>query len=255
MRTTDHNPLSFRSRPRVSLSFRRLVQTAACTAVFCLTLGALTPAHAQDSTPPAQDKMQGKKGHKKSHAPAPPKADTKKSAMETPARLIVVFPPETKGGVSDQVADAITDVVQSRLALSGKYRTVYFLPSSPTIRRGVLEGTIVKEEVDKPLATDARIKKLTTLTGHDMAIAVSIIDYQFDKATNKVSMVLSAKILDYTGGTPRGTNRNGESPDKPAAKATEYDLAAALARDLTEKMLTDLLAPKKAMTAPEPDKK
>ena len=254
MRHTDYDPFCSYSRPRVSLSLRRLVLTSACTALCCLNLGVLTAVRAQD-TPPATEKMQGKKGHKKSHASMPAKAQTKKGIADMSARVIVVFPPETKGGVSDQISDAITEVVQSRLNLSGKYRTVYFLPSAPTIRRGFLENTLTKEEVDKPLGTDARIKKLTMLTGHDMAFAVSVIDYQFDKATNKVSMVLSAKMLDYTGGTPRGTNRNGESPDKPSAKATEYDLAAALARDLTEKMVSDLLAPRKTTTASDADKK
>lgn len=253
MRHTAYNSLTSRPRPRVSLSFCRLVRAAACTAVFCLTSGAFTPVHAQDT--PTTDKMQGKKGHKKSHAPKPAKTDPKKGMMEAAARIIVVFPPETKGGVSDQIADTISEVVQSRLTLSGQYRTVYFLASSPTIRRALLESTVTKEEVDKPVAIDSRIKKLTQLSGHDMAVAVSIIDYQFDKATNKVSMVLSAKILDYTGAAPRGTNRNGESPAKLASKATEYDLAAALARDLTDKMMTDLLAPKKAMAAPETEKK
>jgi hypothetical protein len=254
MRLTAYNSFTPRPRPRVSLSFCRLVQAAACTAVFCLTSGTFTPAHAQD-TPSAMDKTQGKKGHKKSHAPKPPKMDPKKGATEAAARIIVVFPPETKGGVSDQIADTISEVVQSRLSLSGQYRTVYFLASAPTVRRALIESTVTKEEVDKPVAIDSRIKKLTLLSGHDMAVAVSIIDYQFDKATNKVSMVLSAKILDYTGAAPHGTNRNGESPAKLASKATEYDLAAALARDLTDKMMTDLLAPKKAMPAPETEKK
>lgn len=205
------------------------------------------PAHAQGTNTATTEK----KSNKRSHTPAPPKT---KAAPEAPARLVVVFPPETKGGVSDQIADVITDVVQSRLNASGKYKTVYFLPSTPTVRRALLESTITKEEVDKPVATDARIKKLTALTGHDMAFVVSIIDYEFDKAANKVSMVLSAKLLDYTGAAPRGTNRNGDSPNKPSSKATEYDLAAALARDLTEKMVTDLMAPAKP-TAADTDKK
>jgi hypothetical protein len=244
MRQNDQNSLSTRPRPLFSVSVGRMGQAAVCAFLLCLSVGALTPAHAQ-SDPAA---MQEKKSKKKSHKPAPPKPAAMKAAMET-ARVVVVFPPETKGGVSDQIADAITDVVQARLNLSGKYRTVFFLPSAPTIRRGMLENTLTKEEVDKPVATDARIKKLTGLSGHDMAFVVSIIDYQFDKAANKVSMVLSAKLLDYTGAAPRGTNRNGDSPDKPSPKATEYDLAAALARDLTEKMMSDLMAAPKRMAA------
>jgi len=247
MRLTDHKSFSSGPRHLFSISCAAIVRIAAGTAVLCLSLGTFMPVHAQDTPPVKADK----KNKKKMHAPTPPKT---KGAVEVPLRAVVVFPPETKGGVSDQIADAITDVVQSRLKLSGKYTTVYFLPSSPTIRRGIIENTLTKEEVDKPVATDARTKKLTALTGHDMAFVVSIIDYQFDKATNKVSMVLSAKLLDYTGAAPRGTNRNGDSPDKPSPKATEYDLAAALARDLTEKMVTDLLTPAKPMAA-EPEKK
>ena len=246
MRQNDQNSLSIRPHPPVSVSVRRIGQAAVGAFLLSLALGVLTPAHA---APAAQEK----KSKKKEHKPSPPKAAALKAAMEA-TRVVVLFPPETKGGVSDEIADAITDVVQSRLTLSGKYRTVYFLPSSPTIRRGMLENTLTKEEVDKPVATSARIKKLTELTGHDMAFVVSIIDYQFDKAANKVSMVLSAKLLDYTGAAPHGTNRNGDSPDKPAAKATEYDLASALARNLTEKMVTDLLSPAKKM-ATESDAK
>ncbi len=244
----SHNLPSSRPPYLSSVSLVRLVRRAACAVAVCLSLGVALPAHAQDTHPPKQVKKTKNKAAK----PTPPKV---KADSEAAARIVVVFPPETKGGVSDQIADAISDVVQSRLNLSGKYKTLFFLPSSPTIRRGLIENTLKKEEVEKPLATDALIKKLTVLTGHDMAFAVSIIDYQFDKATNKVSMVLSAKLLDYTaGGAPRGTNRNGDSPDKPSPKATEYDLAAALARDLTEKMVSDLLAPAKPMTT-DTDKK
>lgn len=246
MRRNDQNSLSSRL---LLLPGRRTVQVAACAALSCFCLSALTTARAQDP-PPAKHE---KKSKKKAPTSAPPKSAVK-GAMEMPARIVVVFPPETKGGVSDQIADVMTDVVQSRLTLAGKYRTVHFLASSPTVRRGLLENSLTKEELDKPVATDARIKKLTLLSGHDMAFVVSIIDYQFDKAANKVSMVLSAKLLDYTGGTPRGTNRNGDSPDKPSAKATEYDLAAALARDLTEKMVTDLMTPQKPMPV-DPEKK
>jgi hypothetical protein len=234
MRQNCHNLLSSRYCNLISVPCIRFVQATACAAAFCLSLGVMTPAHAQAATPATQEK----KSKKKAHAAAPPKTTVPDAA----ARVVVVFPPETKGGVSDQISDSISDVVQSRLNLTGKYKTVYFLPSSPTIRRALIENTITKDEVDKPVATDTRIKKLTMLTGHDMACVVSIIDYQFDKATNKVSMVLSAKLLDYTAGAaPHGTNRNGDSPDKPSAKATEYDLASALARNLTEQMMNDLL--------------
>ena len=245
MRQNHHNSLFSRSRPLPSALLRTL-QATFCAALVCFSFGAA--AHAQGTMPVKQDKKSKKKAH------TPKAAKTTKDSMLTPARIVLIFPPETKGGVSDQIADAITDVVQSRLNLTGKYRTVYFLASSPTIRRGLLDHSLTEEELAKPVAIDSRIKKLTQLSGHDLAFVVSIIDYQFDKAANKVSMVLSAKMLDYTGGTPHGTNRNGDSPDKPSAKATEYDLAAALARDLTEKMVNDLLTPQKA-TAVEADKK
>ncbi len=212
------------------------------------------PAQAQGTTPGTMEKSQGKKNKPKKMA-SPPKSADKKTMMAAPARIVVMFPPETKGGVSDQIADVITDVVQSRLNLSGKYRTVSFLGSSPIIRRGLTEGTLTKEDVDKPTASTVRMTKLTQLMGYDMAVAVSIIDYQYDKATNKVSMVMSAKILDYSGPAPRGTGNNGESPNKPSPKATEYDLAAALARDLTEKMMSELLAPAKKSAADASEKK
>lgn len=243
MRQNDHNSLSPRPRFFSSRSRVNIARLTACAAVVCLSLAVMTPAHALKGATPTQ----AKKDKKKDKTPPPSKTTTKTPA-ETP-RVILVFPPETKGGVSDQIADAITDVVQSRLDLSGKYKTTSFLPSSPIVRRAVIEGTVAKADVDHPTSNDALIKKLTELTNHDMAVVVSIIDYQFDKAANKVSMVMSAKIVDYTGPAPRGTNRNGDSPEKPSPKATEYDLASALARDLTEKMITDLLAAKKPTDA------
>lgn len=238
MRLNIHNSPASSPRPISSRVSGRLVRMMACSAAACFALGAIAPLSAHASVPTA---TQNKKAKKDQKVKTPPKSTTPAAG----ARVVLVFPPETKGGVSDQIADAITDVVQSRLALSGKYKTTLFLQSSPVVRRGLLENTLTKEEVDKPYATDARIKKFTELTGHDLAFVVSVIDYQYDKAANKVSMVLSAKLVDYTGPAPRGTNRNGDSPDKPSAKATEYDLAAALARDLTEKMVSDLLAPPK----------
>jgi len=240
MRQNDHNSPSPRPRQLVSVPTARMIRTVACAAVVCLSLAAIAPAYGQAAATPAKQDKNSKKKHTTS---APPKT---KGAMEAPARVVLVFPPETKGGVSDQIADVITEVVQARLNLSGKYKTALFLPSNPVVRRATIEGTLTKTELEHPVATDTLIKKLTELTAHDSAIVVSIIDYQFDKATNKVSMVMSAKLLDYTGPAPRGTNRNGESPDKPSPKATEYDLAAALARDLTEKMMGDLLTAKPA---------
>lgn len=238
MRQNIHIPSASQPRLFSSRASGRLTRLMACAAAACFAYGAIAPAGANT---PVRAAAQTKKDKKKDKTPAPPKSTT----PAAPVRTVLIFPPETKGGVSDQIADAITDVVQSRLNLSGKYKTVLLLPSAPIIRRGLLDNSLTKEEVDKPYATDARIKKFTELTSHDLAFVVSIIDYQYDKATNKVSMVLSAKMVDYTGSAPRGTNRNGESPDKPSAKATEYDLAAALARDLTEKMVSDLLAPPK----------
>ena len=242
MRQNDHNSPSPRTCVPLSTFNARMIQTVTCAAVLCLSFAAIMPAHGQTAAAPAK---QDKKNKKKPMTPAPPKT---KGAMDTPAHVVLVFPPETKGGVSDQVADVITEVVQTRLNLSDKYKTALFLSSNPVVKRALVEGSLTKTELEHPVATGALIKKLTDLTAHDMAVVVSIIDYQFDKATNRVSLVMSAKLLDYTGPAPRGTNRNGESPAKPSSKATEYDLAATLARDLTEKMMSDLLNAKPVMT-------
>lgn len=166
-------------------------------------------------------------------------------------RVVLVFPTDGKGGLSDQLSDVITDTVQGRLATSGRYQSVYFLRSIPTVNRALLEGTLTPNEVSHPFDDDLKLRKLMPYSGFDYALTTSIDSYTYDSAKNQVTLLISARLIDFRGEKPvvRAAAENGSSPAN-GSNAREITLASDVAKSITEKLMTSLLAQEKPSTAP-----
>lgn len=233
----------FQNAPRVLSSLRAL--TLVGTMVFGLSLafyGGKASAQVIANRP-----------HKKASSEAKPeenRAKTSKKSSKTMGmqRRVLVFPPDTKGGVSDQLTDIVSDVEQARLALSNDYRSAYFTIALPTIRRALLESSLSTGDTSAPFDDLTKAKKLAQIAGYDMVLVTSIDDYQYDAAKKKISLVMSARLIDLSKDKPviRSAGESAASADN-AAKS-EKDIAPALqvARDLTEKIMSDILKPAKA---------
>ncbi len=204
------------------------------------------PAPQTTDKPAAPAKASKKKPAAK---PAPPakapvsaKTDSKMAMMNR--RVVLVFLPDAKEGAGDTLGDIVTGVEQSRLAASGLYRTVYFLPSLSTVKRALTEQTLSAQDVKAPYDI-TKVKRLAQLTGYSLAVVTSVDDYQYDADKKQVSLIMSAQLIDTSGETPKivSAGESAKSPDKTPAGATEASLAEQTARDLTETLMTVLLKP------------
>ncbi len=160
----------------------------------------------------------------------------------TPSRVILVFPTDTKGGASDQLADIITETVQGRIAAGGRYQTVYFLRSIPTVTRALNEATLTVNEVSHPFDDDIKLRKLMPYSGYDLALTTSVDSYSYDSAKNQVTLLISARLIDFRGEKPvvRAAAENGSSPEN-GGNAKELTLANQVGKSITEKLMTSLL--------------
>lgn len=241
--------------------FARCVRTAA-VAVLAAALGLLAIGPSVAQTPAQAASGSGKRTETPSTRtvkPGPPararrtasgRASSRLKVM-APSRVILVFPTDTKGGVSDQLSDIISDTIQARISASGRFQSVYFLRSIPTIARALNEATLTANEVSHPFDDDAKLRKLMPNTGFDMALTTSVDSYTYDSAKNQVTLLISARLIDFRGEKPvvRAAAENGSSPAN-GGNAKELTLASDVAKNITEKLMTSLLAPSPAAPAP-----
>jgi hypothetical protein len=173
------------------------------------------------------------------------KSDPPAKGPAMPARSVLVFPTDTKGGVSDQVGDDVVSVEKSRLSLSKMYSPIEFLASIPTVKLAISEQTLTQNDVKKPFDSDAKLKKLSGVTGYDLLLVSSIDDYEYDAAKNQVSVVMSARLIDYSGAKAvvRSAAQSATSP-AGAGNTPELKIATDVVRSLMDKLMTAILTPK-----------
>ncbi len=197
-----------------------------------------------------QEKKPTKKSDDKKPAKKP---ETKKpptgGKMATDAvKTILIFPADTSlDGVAPTLADTILEVEQAKLQASGKFSTVRYRRTLPTVRRGVIDGSLGTPDVDKPYdASDAKVKRLSGLTGYPVTLVTTINDYQYDATKNQVSLVVTMKMVDFSKDPPV-VKSGGDSYTSPEGVKGKKESAVALdaARAISEKMIADLLAPSK----------
>jgi hypothetical protein len=202
-------------------------QTAVLSLAFAILIGVVCTgsATAQDSS------------KKKSNPPV--------KSQDMPPRNVLVFPTDTKGGVSDQVADDAVNVVKSRLSLTKMYSPLEFLTSIPTVKLALSEQSLTLADVKKPFDSDPKLRKLSGITGYDLILVSSIDDYEYDAAKNQVSIVMSARLIDYAGAkaVPRSAAQSATSP-ADTGNTPELKIATDLVRSLMDKLMTAILTPK-----------
>jgi hypothetical protein len=172
-------------------------------------------------------------------------AQTKKGTAEQPElKQVLVFQPDTKGGNSDAIADDILQVMKDKLTATKKYEPIRFLSSLPTVRLAVVQGTLLSSDVRKPFDNDTKLKKLSGVTGLSYVIVASVDDYSYDSGKNQVDLVVSVRMIDYSG-AKAVVRSAAQSASSPAGGNTpELKLASDLAKSLTDKLMTSVLTPK-----------
>lgn len=181
------------------------------------------------------------------------KVDPATVAMQQ--RVVLVYPPDLPEALQKEAKDTpigpelssiIFDVEKSRLESSASYRAVAFNKSLPPIRRAILENAIKGDVAAAPFDQDTKIRKFAQLTGYDLALVTTVLDYTYDATKKQVSMVLSARLVDLSGVRPvtRSNSINGSSPDNPPPGSTESSLAQETARSLAERLMSTILGPR-----------
>lgn len=241
-----HPAIASNAATRSLLGIRRTLTLGTCAVAAALVGLVAAPVLAQA---PNTNKRGDESSKKTVRQSRPGKTNSRMSRMSkdkmmaTPSRVIVVFPTDGKGGVSDQIADTITETIQGRIAASGRYQSVYFLRSIPTVTRALNEATLTPNEVSHPFDDDTKLKKLMPTVGYDMALTTSVDSYTYDPAKNQVTLLISARLIDYRGAKPivHAAAENGTSPAS-GGNAREIVLANAVAKSITEKLITALLS-------------
>jgi hypothetical protein len=210
---------------------------------FVLPASAQTDSGAQDSgdKKTKQKKDSGKADSKDSKSAKKPKGPA------VPKKDILVFPADTKGGPSDQLAGIIGDVIKGRLEGSELYQPNAFSLSSPTFRRALAEQTLLPKEVKPPYDTNAKVQKLTQFAGYNYAVTSSVDDYEYDAAKQQVSISITVILIDFSSGKPqpRPYGDSATTAAKAVKDASDTAPVINLARDLTEKIMTEILKPAK----------
>jgi hypothetical protein len=210
-------------------SLKRIVMLSG---LCCLSAALLMPASI--STVSAQNNGSKKS---KSDKDAPPVAAT---------RRVLIFEPDAKGGVSEQIGDDIISVEEARLTATHLYEPIHFLSSLATVKLALRDQTLNPSDVRHPYDNDAKLKKLSGVTGYDLVMSASIDDYEYDAVKNQVNLVLSIRLIDYSGAKSvvRSAGASASSPANPTGNQSEYKMAAAVAKTLTDKLMNDILNPK-----------
>ena len=214
-----------------------------------LLSAAQVPAAAQDQAPGHNDKNVRKSDSEVKKGPRPNKNSKKDGpTIET----VLVFPPDTPspaGGVADQLTDTVTRVIQRRLDASKRYHSIYFTRAVPVVRRAINDGTLTPADTDRPF-NSLKAKKVSQLSGYANVFMTDINGYSYDADKHQVTLSISLSLIDYSGSKPvvRSAGEQMVSSDKEPKTATEINIALDVARDLTEKLMTELFKPK--TTAP-----
>jgi hypothetical protein len=203
-------------------------------------VGSASRAHAQSSA-------NGGDGDSKKSTQKDAKPPKKSRGPAVPKRDILVFPTDTKGGPSDAVGGIITDVIKGRLEASELYQPSTFSVASPTFRRALTEQTLVAKDVKPPYDTNAKVQKLTQFAGYNIAVTASIDDYEYDAAKQQVSIVVTVTLIDFSSGKPqpRPFGDSAATDVKAVKDQSDTGPVITVARNLTEKIMTELLKPAK----------
>ena len=220
----------------------KIALSGACFGAVAL-LGCAVPTAAQDRPAGNNDNNVRKRETPKKESR--PNKDQKKDGPMV--QTVLVFPPDTPSpaGIADQLTDTVTRVVQRRLDASKKNHSVYFLRSLPTVRRAVSDGAITTLDTDSPFNL-VKVKRLSQLTGYATVFTTDINGYSFDADKHQATLSITLSLIDYSGSKPitRSAGEQMVSSDKEAKSATEITVAMDVARDLTEKLMTELFKPK-----------
>jgi len=188
-----------------------------------------------------------------SMALANPEVNKQGSLAQALKKTILVFPvdvPSTSGPNTAEVSDIITDVVTSRLILSGTYSVTAFHKNLPPVARLRNDQRLLDVDVAPPFAEDNRKSiKIAKLIGYDVVFVGSMDEYQYDEAKKQVSVTLSGRLIESESGkVTKSVSLSATSPEGGAAKEDEKAVAAG--RAAAEKLMAQVTPGVGAATQP-----
>ena len=169
---------------------------------------------------------------------------------------VLLTPPETVGGVSDQLVDDIIRVLQRRLLLTGEYSGVFMRSSLSTIKRGVTDKRLTSADIEKPFVSNVKLEKLSTVAGYKSILTSSVSDYKYDEAKKNVTFDLTLRWLDFSTGKATARAASETFVGKPGSKGqTEVQIALDTIRDAAEKLSKQLIPVPEVELSPKGSKK
>jgi hypothetical protein len=202
-----------------------------------------------------QDKKSEEGGKKAEQSPKKEKSQKTPAEPEKPKRVILIFPTDTKGGITDQISDSILEAFRNRIGQSALYRGIVFQKSMPVIRRAVLDQSLTAAEIDKPYDQPDKMKKLAQFTRSDLVMVSSVDDYQYDADKNEVTMIMSARLVEYKGDKATvlaAAGDTGKSAAGTPKNKPEIRVAVDTAKELADRLIQQLLKPKTGTPTVEP---
>lgn len=198
--------------------------------VAILSLGSLSGAQAQ---------------HRK---PARPK-----KSPAVPKRVMLFFPTETKGDKMAGAGEIVADVIKSRLASSDLFAPSTFRTSIASVRRAINEHTLTDKEVSGPFDSNQKIEKLMKVAGYDLAMSSSLDDFSFDAAKHAATVSISLTLIDLTQPKSKFTSiADLVTTPENSVKSADDPAAEQAARDLAEKLMTQLIDKARAKSPSQP---
>lgn len=227
----------------------RLVKTLSLSLFGTLALTLATmPMHAQFATAAPTKAKKGKSAHKDNGKRG------RQSMVQVDKPVVLVFPPDTKGGPSDQLVDVILDVEKGRLIGTQKYGALTFNANLSSVRRALNEQSIASTDTTPPFDSLSKSQKLASLTGYKYVLTTSLDDYQYDADKQQITVIMTVKLVDFTGTSPRIVSIGDSASSAPKAARDANDIGPALdvTRSLTEKLMTQVLSPTRAAAPAAP---
>lgn len=184
------------------------------------------------------------------------KGGKQKKSPEIPKRVLLLFATDYHGDKAAVAGGVVSDVVKSRLATSDRYEPSSFRSSNASIRRAVIEHTLTEKDVSPPFDSNQKIQKLMQIAGYDLALSSSLEDFTYDAAKHCVTVAISLTMIDLTRPKSKITSLADfvTTPDN-SVKAADDPAAEAAARNLVEKLMTQLLEKSAAPPSPQPTSK
>ena len=159
-----------------------------------------------------------------------------------PVMSIIIFPfDEAASSPIETLSQDIANSIQSRIGLTGAYRTILYSERLPSVQRAVAEATLKKEDLKGPFGVEkAQIdgaRKVAREVAADLVLIGSIDDVKVDAQKKTAQIAYEVMIVSVrTGESTMTLSGIGEAPAETQS-TSEMDLIAQAAGDAVSKIV------------------